>query len=83
MSLATCVQFPVGKTVLGDSGFMYESRSMCMLMASTRSWAQVNFGIWEKAFHLESIGQSRGCLLWHFLSVAVPTAELGRWATCC
>lgn len=77
-----------GKTVLGDFAFMDESRSMYMLMASTCLWAQINFGIREKTLHLESVGQSLGCLLWNFLSLlSLPRGAwalgAGRWATRC
>lgn len=78
MSLVTCVKFLVGKTVLGDFAFMYESRSMYMLMASTCLWARINSGIWEKTLHLESVRQSPGCLLWNFLGrLSLPC---GAWA---
>lgn len=82
MSLVTRVPFLVGKTVLGDSAFMYESRSVYMLRASACLRAPINFGIWEKTFHLESVGQSRGGLLWNFLLAVPPAEELGRRATC-
>lgn len=49
-----------------------------MLMASICLWAQINFGIREKTLHLESVGQSLGCLLWNFLSLL--SLPRGAWA---